>query len=56
MLHLFVKGYEESKDFGMFAHIESEIEAEEMIKDFDPPLAEDEWYTRPCPDDCQYSD
>ena len=56
MVHLFVKGYENENDYGMFAHIPDEAAAREMAREFDPPLEESQWYTRPCLANCEEKD
>ena len=44
---MYVQGYEEMCDrFGFFCLVADEAEAEATAKEFDPPLATEEWYLR----------
>ena len=46
---MYVQNYEEmSGRFGLFCEVADAAEAEEIARQFDPPLATEEWYLRDC--------
>lgn len=47
MMKMFVRNYEEYSDrFGFFYLVADDAEAAAIAREFDPPLAADEWYLR----------
>ena len=44
---MYVQNYEEmSGRFGLFCEVADDAEAEEIARQFDPPLTTEEWYLR----------